>query len=319
MPFSHFSIAEFPGSGRSEALEEIFSPLCGVDIEVANASSQVDARVFDLPGLAVADSTFSDHRATRSHRHLVDGDDSMVLVFPRFGTVCFEYRGGSSDTCSAGGAYLLPLNHPFVSSSNDTLRVTSLGLPASWIESRLKNPDSVIKTELSVSGRSEVAILLGYVDMLMSTGPLTSVDAERLSAVHLLDLVGLVMDTKEETAHVAQGRGLKQARFTLMRKYINANMGRPDISINTVALEFAVSPQYVRQLFRESGTTFSDFLNGVRLDWVHRQLLLSKQSRQSISSLAYQVGFNNLAWFNRIFRSRFGMTPTEVLECSAVT
>jgi transcriptional regulator GlxA family with amidase domain len=40
-----------------------------------------------------------------------------------------------------------------------------------------------------------------------------------------------------------------------------------------------------------------------------RELL--ETSNLSISESAYQVGFNDPAWFSRVFKEEFGVSPTE--------
>ena len=55
------------------------------------------------------------------------------------------------------------------------------------------------------------------------------------------------------------------------------------------------------------GTSFIDYLNEYRLTMASR-LLLSSES--SILDIAAEVGFDNLSYFNRIFKKRFEMTPS---------
>ena len=59
----------------------------------------------------------------------------------------------------------------------------------------------------------------------------------------------------------------------------------------------------VRKCF---GVTATDLLNRRRLDHAARALRLGSGS---ITTVALDAGFNNLAWFHRAFRARFGCTP----------
>jgi AraC-like DNA-binding protein len=38
--------------------------------------------------------------------------------------------------------------------------------------------------------------------------------------------------------------------------------------------------------------------------------LLARASERRISDIAFDCGFNDLSYFNRCFRRRFGLTPT---------
>ena len=56
------------------------------------------------------------------------------------------------------------------------------------------------------------------------------------------------------------------------------------------------------------GTSFIEYLNEYRLTMASR-LLVSSDS--SILAIASEVGFDNLSYFNRSFKKRFGQTPRE--------
>ena len=56
------------------------------------------------------------------------------------------------------------------------------------------------------------------------------------------------------------------------------------------------------------GVSFIRYLNSYRLSIASR-LLLSTSS--AILDIAEDTGFDNLSYFNRLFRQTYGMTPTE--------
>jgi AraC-like DNA-binding protein len=69
----------------------------------------------------------------------------------------------------------------------------------------------------------------------------------------------------------------------------------------------------LHKLFEREGITLSRFVLGLRLERVRHVLLESGNSGdQTISAFAYSVGFNDLSTFNRAFRRRFGVTPSEL-------
>ena len=79
-----------------------------------------------------------------------------------------------------------------------------------------------------------------------------------------------------------------------------------------VASHLNVTPRYVQRLFEADGTTFSEFLLLQRLGRAHRLLCEPQASANAISTIAYDVGFGDLSYFNRRFRRQYGMTPREV-------
>lgn len=75
----------------------------------------------------------------------------------------------------------------------------------------------------------------------------------------------------------------------------------------------------MHELFETDGTTFTQFVLLERLDRVYRLLRDSRLAGQRISSIAYDVGFGDLSYFNRAFRRRYDATPSDIRNRRAVT
>jgi len=56
----------------------------------------------------------------------------------------------------------------------------------------------------------------------------------------------------------------------------------------------------------------SRFVLERRLARAHRMLTDLRLAQRSISSVAFEVGFGDLSYFNRAFRRCYGATPSEV-------
>ena len=66
--------------------------------------------------------------------------------------------------------------------------------------------------------------------------------------------------------------------------------------------------RFSRFFRRATGNTFTDFVNHVR---INRACQLLMESDRLINHIGYEVGFNNIANFNRRFLDIKGMTPSE--------
>jgi len=66
--------------------------------------------------------------------------------------------------------------------------------------------------------------------------------------------------------------------------------------------------RFSRFFRRATGNNFIDFVNRVR---VSRACVMLMESDRNISDICYDVGFNNIANFNRRFRAIKGVTPSE--------
>jgi AraC-like DNA-binding protein len=89
---------------------------------------------------------------------------------------------------------------------------------------------------------------------------------------------------------------------------ITGDVARPLLA-SDVAADLGMSESRFSRFFRRAtGNTFTDFVNLVRVN--HACQLLMETDRQ-VTRICYDVGFHNVANFNRRFRDIKGMTPSE--------
>lgn len=82
-----------------------------------------------------------------------------------------------------------------------------------------------------------------------------------------------------------------------------------DISLSEIARMYHYNEKYLGTLFKKQvGKSFHDYLNGKRL---FRAKKLLEQTSNSVLAIALRVGFNNVTYFNRLFREHYGMTPSQ--------
>jgi signal transduction histidine kinase/AraC-like DNA-binding protein len=92
---------------------------------------------------------------------------------------------------------------------------------------------------------------------------------------------------------------------------IETNISDPSFGVDFLAREAAMSNvQLYRKLKAITGTTPNDLIRNIRLE---RASSLLRQRAGNVADIAYQVGFNNLSYFSKCFREKFGLTPSESL------
>ncbi|MFT7460228.1 MAG: AraC-like DNA-binding protein [Planctomycetota bacterium] len=94
--------------------------------------------------------------------------------------------------------------------------------------------------------------------------------------------------------------------------YIEENYMDSDLTPDKIAKGNGISTRYLHSLFRESGTTVLKWVWEQRLKAARSDLLDPTQTQARISEIAFRRGFNDSAHFSRTFRSRFGISPTEL-------
>ena len=90
--------------------------------------------------------------------------------------------------------------------------------------------------------------------------------------------------------------------------YINQNLSS-DISLEQMAEYTNVSSFYLSKLFKEEkGVTFINFITDKRLEEAQKLL---KETNLSIKEITAKIGYNDQNYFSRIFKNKYGITPSE--------
>lgn len=131
----------------------------------------------------------------------------------------------------------------------------------------------------------------------------------RLSATHVYDLIALAIRATEEGRKIANQRGLGAARLQAIKADLVQNV---TLHLDELATRHGISPRYVQMLFEEVGTTYSDFTLERRLDAARRILTSPRYAVWSVTAIAFEVGFGDLSHFNRRFKRRYLMTPSDM-------
>ena len=282
-----------------------------VDLEPArDVAFEAQMSGMTLPGLQLLSAAMSPMAMTRSGDYLSDGNDDLIFAINRGGVATVSSCGKEQDlrphdAILLSGAEAASFRRTAPGQSF-TLRV-----PRSLFEAAVPNVEDRLMRPIA-GDRQALQLLEFYVGSIFGAGG--SVDAQllNLSVRHVHDLLMLAIGPTAGFAETARTRGLKAARLKLAKSYVIAHSHRRDISVASVAASLNVTPRYVQLLFEMAGTTFSEFLTGQRLARAYQRLCDPDFSRAAISTIAYDVGFGDLSYFNRRFRRLYGSTPRDV-------
>ncbi|MBC8988122.1 helix-turn-helix transcriptional regulator [Pedobacter sp. N36a] len=102
-------------------------------------------------------------------------------------------------------------------------------------------------------------------------------------------------------------------RLSKIINFITLNYNH-QISLEDVADSACMTRQgFCRYFKKHTGHTFVSFLNEVRVNDACKSLVLGESS-ESISGVAFRVGFNSITNFNRVFKQVIGQTPRDYVD-----
>ena len=77
-----------------------------------------------------------------------------------------------------------------------------------------------------------------------------------------------------------------------------------------------ITVRYVHHLLEPTGRTFSEHVLDRRLARAIELLRDTGHWQHKIADIAFEVGFKDLSYFNRVFRRKYGGTPTDVRQAA---
>lgn len=258
-------------------------------------------------------------RAALSPGFLFRDDDLL-----RDGNDCFEFivaQSGELNVAHQGREIRLDLGDATVMRANATGRVGSregfgfveVLISAPEWEARGCVPNDVLMQRIG-RDNSGIKLLRSYIKCIEGTGSTASVDEREIACRHILDLV--VLATTSHTSHTSIGesslKAVAVAHTHAIFDHIALHFADPELSLSKVAQSLHISPRYLQRLLEASGTSFTAHITELRLQRAFTRLTEPSASDNRISDIAMLAGFSDISHFNRLFRSRFGATPSDV-------
>lgn len=167
----------------------------------------------------------------------------------------------------------------------------------------------------SEGGATEINDLIcAYVDSF-----LIGVMRDRPDSIHAVEAtlgkqLGMLVVNSLENGQSRRGSISTVAVMKLHNRalgFIRENICDPTLSPAVVAHACGISASYLHKLFSAAGTTVGRVVLDMRLNLCRERLSEHRHAHTPISSIAYDLGFNNPAHFSTRFRDRFGMSPRE--------
>ncbi len=269
-----------------------------------------EATVHGFDGLGVIWGRTNGNIGRRTQSLLTDGNDDFI-----FGTVLsgcsLPSQVGREFRMDAGAAVLLSCSDVGAKDYPVPTEFLTLRIARRLLNGMAARPEDALARPIPANTEA-LRLLVDYIRLTLKNRQLASPELRRLFTSYVSDLVALAVGATRDAADVAYGRGMRAARLQAAKAFITRNSRRADLSANIVATYLGVTPRYVHLLFETEGLSCNEFVVERRLVRAYEMLFDSQRSDRTISAIAFTVGFSDLSHFNRAFRRRFGMTPSEV-------
>lgn len=177
--------------------------------------------------------------------------------------------------------------------------------PRRLIEGKVRDLDDRLATLVSGTGPSQ-RVFHDFLLSLWRQCDQSHADPDWQSGVAnvFADLLALALNISASGTTNQPGSALRQKVVSL----IEARLSDPELRTSAIAEELGISSRTVQSLFAAMGTTPVGYIAERRLQRAAEMLLAN--STMSVTEVAFEIGFNDSAYFARCFRQRFDMSAS---------
>ena len=119
--------------------------------------------------------------------------------------------------------------------------------------------------------------------------------------------INALVSATNKLAKIRQSDSAREQRIIDIINYIQNNY--TSVTLEETAKVFFLSPQYLSKYIKQhTGKTFQENVKEIRMKKARTML---RHGNKSVEKIAEDVGYNNVENFNRLFKKKYGITPTQ--------
>lgn len=260
-----------------------------------------------LPNISISIVSGTAHEVHRRIRDIARSNDEFFLLSLQTRNNSLVTQGDRIAELQPGDCALYGSTDPYVLTLSDHFQQLVVQVPKQQLLSRLPNAD--LLTGRRISGASEIGnlvgkSLMGFCRTLGRGGGAVQSFGQDV----IVDLIATGLATLEDANCELS---LPEQHIVLRaRSFIQANLGNLELDRNAVAAATGLSVRRLNEIFAKQGSSISGCIRETRLERAARDLSDPSCSWLSISEIAGKWGFGNFQHFSKVFRERFGTSPS---------
>lgn len=294
--------------GWRDAICEIYLK---VDCDVAQARDYVGlVREAQFGAVTLTDSVISPQTVRRRDPHIARSvKDCYYLGIERVSAVNIR-QANSSLVIRPGVGAIYYANRPYELQCNAVSRQFWVELPRKAFDARFRAGRPPVLAELSL-GRGLGRIAADFCETLAAEGADVDDVSRAQLGEQLMDVLAMALSAAPEQQTI-EGGTVRAARLRAIKAYIEARLGDPGLTPALIARQNGMSLRSLHQLFKDAQMSVSEWVRFRRLQRCCDLLSSSRHAQETITDIAYSMGFSSSSHFSNLFRAQFNMRPSDV-------
>ncbi len=310
-----FDAREIPVADREEAVRatvsRTFAPL-EIDFMADRGPAAASLEITDLNDLTVwsVNST-----AVKVHYKALPRDDfkpSLFLGLQKMGS-CVVVQRDREITLRPGDLAVWDSTNPFIVADSDGLTQHKFRIPLD----RLALPVDVIRQISAVRlcpdhPISDMAVT--YFNRLATRPGAFERQGGEVVSQPGIDLLRAVITTHLDAVELGKD-ALQATLFVRIMEYVQLHLQDPDLAAGRIAADHHISIRQLYRILAAEGVSLGEWIRTRRLEGARRELAVPFV-HEPISAVARRWGFTDASSFARMFRTTFGVSPSEWRQLS---
>jgi AraC-like DNA-binding protein len=236
-----------------------------------------------------------------SHTH----EEEYLVTVPRLSPVEFRQLGREV-RCDPGGFILERGDEPYRFAYGASNELSVLKISKKSLAEKVRDPDRF--SARTIDARSGLPALFTSMMHQLHSMPLSAGRAAEVLGRQMVEVLALALDEGAGDDHQVR-TSVRSGHLRRAEQVIRKHLSNPALSPEMVAEACGISKRYLHELFGDTNQTVSQFIRDERL--VAARDLISMAPSLSMAEVSYRFGFCDQAQFSRLFKSKFGQTPSD--------
>jgi AraC-like DNA-binding protein len=283
-------------------------------IDHSDGRPRIDVTFMPLGEVAVGTLSATPAEFIRHKHHVKDRSDGFILQFVERGPIHFAHVS-EERAYDTGSVIFVDQERPLRGFGPRYASLRNIAVRAAALKTLVAHPEDMAGQP--VHRGPALRLLDGYLRSLTSLDEPPPSELAPIIGVHLIDLVAAALGPTAEAVEIVAKRGVKAARVRTILAEIARRFSDPSFDLDNAAATLGLSRRHVQRLLDETGKSFTEHLVQRRLDRAFAMLTDPRYLHLAIIDIALAAGFGDVSHFNRMFRRRFGDTPS-ALRAAAI-
>jgi len=267
-------------------------------------------------GIGFSDVSFSEvvskpQIAQRTQRHVSKASEDDFLISFQVENQCRVRQYGREALLVPGSFALYSSTTPYTLSFKEDFHQFVIQMPREVLARHLIEPEKY--AAITMNANTGLGLVLkDFIFSLAGELSTEEVNPSDVLSENLVSLIALSFSSTVVQSGLIDTGCAKEILVRRIKNFIESNIFSPGLNNKRIAESQGISVRYLNKLFQDKEESIHEMIVNKRLSTANELLSSVNDTRPTIESVAYRVGFSDASHFSRAFKMRYGICPSSV-------